>query len=162
MTTLALPFTQTQPRWPWARDFALIGGLTGFLAPFATIHEFTYSSLTGLGGALGGGLLGLFSAWLLSGEARRWTKVALVPLGLVMGCLWGLGAALPTVVLGTDVLVISLILAGFAGALQLAWLWPLYWHRRANGRSTMALVVFSSLLGGGLGWLGVLVLVRVY
>lgn len=160
MTELALH--APQPRWPWARDFAVVGGLTGFLAPFAIFQQLLYALLTGFGGALGGGLLGLFSAWLLSGNARRWSPLAFLPLGLVVGALWGVSAALPTVVLGTEVLFWSLLVAGFAGAVQLAWLWPLYCHRRLAGRSTAALVVLSSLVGGSLGWLTVLAVVRMY
>ena len=144
-------------RWPWVRDFALVGGLTGFFAPFSVLREAAYASLTGLGGTLGGALLGLFSAWFMAGAGRRWRKVAFVPAGLLLGALWGMSSVLPTVAFAPlrDLMVLSLAFAGFAGALQLGWFWLAYCHLRVHRKSTWGVVVLASVLGGGLGWAGV-------
>ena len=143
--------------WPWMRDFALVGGLTGFLAPFLVIREAGYATATGLGGAVSGALLGRFTSWLLASRARRWPKLVFLPFGILLGSLWGSSAALATVVGGArDVLGLSLFFAGLAGADQLGWFWLAYSYRRVNGRSTGAVVALASLLGSGLGYAGFL------
>jgi hypothetical protein len=152
MNAIALP---ADSRAPWVRDFALVGGLTGFLAPYSVIHEVPYSAVTGVGGALSGAVLGAFSAWLLSGFGRRWPKVVFLPLGLIIGALWGSAAAMATVVTpARHLLVLSVLFAGAAGALQLGWFWLAYCYRRVNRRSTWGVVLIASLLGGGLGFAG--------
>ncbi len=142
-------------RAPWVRDFALVGGLTGFLAPYGVLHYVQYSMAAGLGGALSGAVLGAFSSWLVSGFGRRWPKVAFLPLGLSIGAVWGSAAALATVVTpARDQLSLSVLFAGAAGALQLGWFWLAYCYRRVNRRTTWGLVLVASLLGGGLGFAG--------
>lgn len=157
-TALPVPSLETLPadrRWPWVRDFFLVGGITGFMAPYSVIREAGYATVTGLGGATSGALLGVFSAWLLSGFGRRWPKVVFVPVGLVLGALWGIGAALPTGLTPMrNLMELSVLFAGIAGALQLGWFWLAYGYRRVNRRSTLGVVLLASLLGGGLGWAG--------
>lgn len=153
MTSTALP--PVDPRWPWIRDFTFVGAVTGFLAPFAVIREVEYSSVTGIGGAVSGAALGVFSAWLLSGAGRRWPKLVFVPLGLLLGALWGVSSALATAFTpARHLLALSVVFAGLAGALQLGWFWLVYCLRRVNRRSTYGVVLLASLLGGGLGWAG--------
>ena len=140
---------------PWVRDFTFVGGVTGFMAPYSVIHDVEYASLTGVGGAVSGAALGIFSAWLLSGFGRRWPKVVFIPVGLVLGALWGMAAAMTTAVTPMrNLLVLSVLFAGVAGALQLGWFWLGYCYRRVNRRSTYPVVLLASLLGGGLGWAG--------
>jgi hypothetical protein len=142
-------------RWPWVRDFTFVGGVTGFLAPYSVIHDIGYASLTGVGGAVSGSVLGVFSAWLLSGRGLRWPKLAFIPVGLVLGALWGISAAMATAFTSmNNLLVISVLFAGVAGALQLGWFWLGYCYRRVNRRSTWPVVLVASLLGGGLGFAG--------
>lgn len=142
-------------RWPWVRDFTFVGGVTGFMAPYGVIHDVEYASFTGLGGAVSGAVLGVFSAWLLSGFGRRWPKLVFLPVGLVLGALWGMAAAMTTVLTPMrNLLELSLLFAGVAGALQLGWFWLGYCYRRVNRRSTFPVVLLASVLGGGLGWAG--------
>lgn len=163
MVSIALP-APSDPlaparRWPWVRDFSFVGGVTGFLAPFSVIRDVGYCTLTGVGGALSGALLGLFSAWLLSGSGRRWPKLLFVPVGLVLGALWGSSSVLLIAFTPSrQLLVLSVLFAGLAGALQLGWFWLGYSYRRINRRSTLGVVMLASVLGGGLGWAGVAVL----
>ena len=142
-------------RGPWVRDFALVGGITGFLAPFSVIRDVQYSALTSIGGAVSGAVLGLFSAWWLSCVGRRLPKVAFLPLGLIIGALWGSAAAMATAVTeARNMLLFSVVFAGAAGALQLGWFWLAYCYRRVNRLSTWGVVLVASLLGGGLGYAG--------
>ncbi|MDP1828138.1 MAG: hypothetical protein Q8L48_32985 [Archangium sp.] len=160
MDSLSLPAPSLEPlagsrRWPWVRDFTFVGGVTGFMAPYSVIRDVGYASLTGLGGAASGAVLGVFSAWLLTGFGRRWPKLVFLPVGLVLGALWGMAAAAPTALTSMrNLLVLSLLFAGVAGALQLGWFWLSYCYRRVNRRSTFPVVLLASLLGGGLGWAG--------
>lgn len=156
MNSPALPVPQQ--RWPWVRDFALVGAVTGFSAPFAMLRFLEYSLLTALGGLVGGAALGLFSAWLIGRYARRWRRLVLFPLGLVVGALWGASAGVATAFAPQlrHLLVLSVVVAGFAGAAQLGWFWLVYSVRRVNHRSTWPVVLAASVLGGGLGWVGVL------
>lgn len=158
MSTLALTVPHAAPRWPWVRDFALVGAVTGFSAPYAMLRYLEYSLVTGLGGLLGGAALGLFSAWLIGRYARRWRRLVLFPLGLVFGAAWGAtaGAATAAVPELRKLLELSVIVAAFAGAAQLGWFWLVYSVRRVNQRSTWPVVLAASVLGGGLGWVGVL------
>jgi hypothetical protein len=135
---------------PWIRDFGFVGGVTGFLAPYVVLENVEYSLRAGVGGAVTGALLGLFTSALLSTRARRWPKLVLLPAGFAIGALWGMGAVLPT----TMLLELSLIFGGAAGAVQLGWFWLAYSYRRVNLRSTWAVVLLASLLSGGLGYAG--------
>lgn len=143
------------PRWPWMRDFALVGATTGFLAPYAVLRKLEYAACAGLGGAIFGLALGAFSAHLLAGRARRWRKVVFVPLGLVLGGLWGAVAGASAAVVLPMALDLSVVVAGIAGALQLGWFWLAYSVRRVNGRSTWLVLLLALLSGGGLGWAAV-------
>ena len=144
---------------PWVRDFTFVGAATGFLAPWAVLRQADYAALTGLGGAVSGALLGVFSAWLFSGVGRRWPKWLLLPLGLTLGGLWGAASVAPTALTPLrSLLGLSLFFAGFAGALQLGWFWLAYSYRRVNQRSTAAVVALAALLGSGLGWAGLVML----
>jgi len=49
------------------RDFTIVGGITGFLAPYFVIHDLAYSAVTDSEAPRSGALLGP----LLSGIARR-------------------------------------------------------------------------------------------
>lgn len=163
MVSIALPAPSDAlaptRRWPWVRDFTFVGGVTGFLAPFGVIHDVGYCTLTGVGGAVSGAILGLFSAWLLSRSGRRWPKLLFVPVGLVLGALWGGSSVLITAFTpARQLLLLSVLFAGLAGALQFGWFWLGYSYRRINRRSTLGLVLLASFLGGGLGWAGVGVL----
>lgn len=156
MTSLAV-VPHASPRWPWVRDFALVGAVTGFSAPYAILRALGYSIVTGIGGLVGGAALGLFSAWLIGRYARRWRRLVLFPLGLLFGALWGATAGATTALVPElrKLLELSVIVAAFAGAAQLGWFWLIYSVRRVNQRSTWPVVLAASVLSGGLGWVGV-------
>src|SRR4051812_42666992 len=116
-TELALP---SRPARPWVRDIALVGAVTGFGAPFLVLWNVPFCAAAGLGGALAGAALGRLSASLLAGRARRWPKVAFLPLGLLVGALWGATSAVAgeLTVANKFFLVVAAAVGGIAGALQ--------------------------------------------
>lgn len=144
----------TKP-WPWVRDFALVGATTGFFAPFSVLRNAQYAGLASLGGTLFGIALGLFSARLFAGRARRWARGVYLPLGALLGALWGAAAGLATAPVWPKAVGLSVLVAGIAGALQFGWFWLAYALRRVNRRSTWAVTLLALLIGGGLGWAAV-------
>lgn len=157
MSAASLVVPSASRRWPWVRDFTLVGALTGFGAPFVLLRSLEYSLVTGLGGLVGGAVLGLFSAWVINRQARRWRRFVLLPLGLALGALWGATAGGATALVPhlRGLLGLSLAVAAIAGAAQLGWFWLAYSVRRVNQRSTWPVVLLASALGAGLGWVGV-------
>ena len=145
MTTAPITRVPLQPG-AWIRDFAWVGGVTGLGAPlgvFAILgnlngETLAYLLLAGAAGAVSGASLGLLSCWLMAGRMRRWRRLWLCPLGLMLGPVWGVAAALATRFSswGEATLNLSMIFAGIAGALQLGWCWPAYCVRRVNQRSS--------------------------
>lgn len=144
----------TKP-WPWVRDFALVGATTGFFAPFSVLRNAQYAALASLGGTLFGIALGLCSARMFAGRARRWARWVYLPLGGLLGALWGAAAGLATAPLWPKAVGLSVVVAGIAGALQFGWFWLAYALRRVNRRSTWAVTLLALLIGGGLGWAAV-------
>lgn len=101
-------------------------------------------------------LLGAPTARLLRGVALRWPKALFLPLGALLGVAWGMGAALFTLLVPgfANVLVLSLLFAGAAGAVQLGWFWLIYAWRRVNRRSTAWVVALACGLSVFLGTAG--------
>ncbi len=164
MSALPLAVPTAAPRWPWVRDFALVGGVTGFCAPYTMLRELEYSALAAAGGLVGGAALGLFSSWLISRYARRWRRFVLFPLGLFFGALWGAMAGGTTALVPSlrSLLVLSLLCAAIAGSVQLGWFWFAYSVRRVNHRSTWPVVLGASVLSVGLGFVGVVVVTSLF
>ena len=164
MSALPLAVPTAAPRWPWVRDFALVGGVTGFCAPYTMLRELEYSALAAAGGLVGGAALGLFSSWLISRYARRWRRFVLFPLGLFFGALWGAMAGGTTALVPSlrSLLVLSLLCAAVAGSVQLGWFWFVYSVRRVNHRSTWPVVLVASVLSVGLGFVGVVVVTSLF
>lgn len=139
----------------WALHFALIGGASGFLAPYLMSQGFlpeAYLTTTGIGGAAVGAALGALLPTLL-------LRLGTIPLGLLLligpavGAIWGgltgaLGGAQLIAshhMLSVDLAVLSVMLASFAGALQFGWLWLPYTLLRA--RPTRANAPLWALVG---------------
>ncbi len=167
MTTLAIPsgaeLARLGERRTWVRDLAIIGGVSGALAPAAVGMLFPgYVLLAGAFGAGSGAVVGHLASAMLGKERIRRVPVAVLLVGgLGLGALWGaltgLGAALGLGAFsapgsGAVLLVLSALLASVAGAIQLGWFWLPYAILRARGRRTWPLVVVASLLAPALGW----------
>lgn len=147
----------------WARDLAVIGGVSSFVAPASVgLSDLVsgFAPAAAVAGALVGAGLGAIAPRALSRVRAIPIPILLIG-GLGVGSLWGAAAGLAgAVYFGSfDFLVgFSALAGGVAGAIQLGWFWLPYVKRRIARRSTWPLVLFASLLSGGLGWVAVLVL----
>lgn len=149
----------SQVSWKWARDFALVGAVSSFLAPALIVGSWlgvgTLVLLALVGGATGAGL-GVVLARLLRTPigALSWP---LMVLGMgALGALWGVvvglaGGLMLTVPDGIEVLdqghvnpVVAAFIAcaALAAGLQLAWFGAAY-HRavRASAPTWIAVVL---------------------
>jgi hypothetical protein len=152
----------------WARDLAIVGGGTSFLAiafveGFRGGHERVFLIAATILGAVVGALFGLGLRRLL----LAWLRLPIVvwmPISLVLGGLWGAivgGLAMVIAEWGKAQISIALlaaIVAGIAGALQLGWFWLPYAVRAGRGKSTWPVVAAALLLGGLTGHLALRVL----
>jgi hypothetical protein len=137
----------------WSRDMAIVGATTAFLAVHAIDNHLRTSMLVAAAtSAMIGAVLGTsFRRLLLSG--LRLPLVAWVPVGVILGALWGgsaglLGAALTR---GARQVVIPAAFGAIAGALQLSWFWLSYAVRAGRGKRTWPLVLAAAVLGAGVG-----------
>ena len=141
----------------WARDLAIIGGVTSVVAPaFAGMTILQYLVTAGLTGAATGLALGA----LLGGMQARLLRVPLwlLVLGaLVAGGIWGgatgaaAGASIARLEYGGIYLAFSAICGAICGAAQLGWLYVPYANASATGRSTAPLVLAACVFACGAG-----------
>ena len=140
----------------WARDFAIVGGVSAFITPFVMAGAFVgarYLVFAAAGGIVGGFVLGLLFAHLTGAsrpDARRlplWVIALVAPL---LGGLWGASVGLVAALgLGRgswDLVAMSMTLAAIAGALQLGWFWVGYLFARSRRHPTWPVVVAACLL----------------
>ncbi len=140
----------------WARDFAIVGGVSSFLTPFIMAGEFLgarYLVFAAAGGIVGGFVLGLLFAYLTGASRADARKVPLWVVALaapLLGGLWGASvgfvAALGLGRGGWDAVYLSMYLAAIAGALQLGWFWVGYLFARVRRHPTWPVVVAACLL----------------
>jgi hypothetical protein len=148
----------------WARDFALLGTLSGCLAPLSAVvvvgigahhlslalREFPWTYyvvaavIAGVSGAAVGpiirSLLRRGSSWTLG----RW--FALLPLvGAMWGALVGLLTALATLESRMDIQM-SALCAALAAAVQVGWYWYAYLARRVASQSVWTLLLRAALV----------------
>ena len=126
----------------WARDLALVGGVTTLALGAVTPLAWTTVSATALLAMIGGALLGATFPRLLHRRVRRkpWLLLAAAAVGL--GACWGGAAGLIGAWLtGGGSWIDATELAGTATAAQLGWLWLPLVLRRARGRSSLGYVL---------------------
>jgi hypothetical protein len=171
-TSAALLTSARSPlrKWPWMRDFALVGGATGVLAPGMVLgfRGFVgYLIAAGVSGVLTGAVLGWATWRMLQGWLRRVPKLAWFPLGGAFGGLWGgivgtiagLGVSIGDVRnIHLEIALVSGAVAAVAGAVQLGWFWLAYSLFRVRRRSTWWVVTLACVLGPTLGWLALVLL----
>ena len=148
-------------RLSWARDFAIIGAVTGFAAPAPFWWgNFTYLGACAGAGAVVGALLGVVMAGALVGPFARWPFGVLLLFGLGVGAAWGASAAYLGGVAGfgtpahdkLELAKLSSMAGAVAGAVQLGWFWLPYVLRKSRGLSGVPIVVASCLISGALGF----------
>lgn len=137
----------------WARDFAFVGAMTGFLAPFTLLRELPYALASAGGGALGGAVVGAVLG-SLSGRVLHWPRGSLVVCAIVPGVLWGLSAAAASALIDSSVFGLSCVFACSAAVVQAMWLWPLYLRRHVAGQSPFVLLLAASFVSPLLGLVG--------
>lgn len=173
--------TTDAPAYPgiaWARDFAIVGAVSAFLAPYlvlGSLISIDVLMVTAFAGALSGGALGYGLERVLRGplETLPWPLMAMLLVGV--GGLWGAfvgfagGLAADFGRFGdfgggdfgrgvSTVVIYFIACAAVAAAAQLAWFGPAYAHMRRRGGPTWPLVVAAAGTPV-LGWAALLLLV---
>lgn len=135
----------------WARDLAIVGGMTSFLTPALLIGTglgWSYLCATALAGASLGAGVGWWCARLLSDRLAQlpiWSLLLLAPiLGGFWGCLTGAFAALWATAPG--LVGVSALVAAVAAAFQFTWFWLPYLLLRHAGRSVLPLIIGACCL----------------
>jgi hypothetical protein len=152
------PPRTSPPALAWARDFAIVGGVSALLTPFIMAGAFVgarYLLFAAAGGVIGGFVLGLVFARATGGQRPEddrsklplWVIALWAPL---LGGLWGasvgLVAAFGLPHPGVELIGASMMLAAIAGALQLGWFWAAYYFARARRAAAWPVVVAACLL----------------
>jgi hypothetical protein len=147
-------------RLSWARDFAVIGAVTGFAAPAPYFwHDTEYLAACSGSGAVIGAVLGVATSRALLVWLSRWPFGVLLVLGLALGALWGGSTGFCGGALALDdahayvpLTPISAIAGAGAGMLQLGWFWLPYTLARAKGKSALAIVAAACVVSVALGF----------
>jgi hypothetical protein len=139
-------------RWLWARDWAVIGGVTSWIAPRMEVLGQSWFAVTcGVLGAASGAVVGLALFALLSRAPRRtWVSLCLTVVPLILGA-WG--ATVATV--GAwfhhpDLFLLGMPCGSVAAVLQTAWLAPLYVIVARRGGVRLPVVLAASVVGAPL------------
>ncbi len=141
----------------WARDMALVGGVSGFAAPFAVLGQHTelaiFSPVAGVLGGLTGAALGFVLPRILAGPLAKRRVASLLLGGVLAGGLWGalVGTLASVIALGSGFLLVSAVLAGIGGAVQFGWVWLPYMMRSARRQRTWPVLLGACLLAPLLG-----------
>ena len=145
----------------WSRDLATIGGISSLAAPLAvapTLVGTAYPWVAAAVGALTGAALGVIVPSVLL-RLRKVPLPMLVLLGPTLGILWGGAVGLAAgLTLGAEIIWLSAVVAGVAGAIQFGWFWLPYTARRLRSKRTWPVVVAASLLAPALGWAAIVTL----
>ena len=134
----------------WARDFSLIGGVTGLLAPWL-LGDPTYVAAAAISGAMAGAALGATVPRMLT-KLRHLKVPSLMLGGMGIGAVWGgvsgaiAGLTLP------NLFWLSVSIASIAGALQFGWIWLPYVMKKIGRKRTWPLVLAAFAAAPLLGW----------
>lgn len=134
----------------WARDMAIVGGVTAFLAPMPALPVATmwFIGATTVAGAVTGVALGSAMPGALEALRRRLPLATLVALGPIPGALWGgivgaLGFALSG---GVAPLAVCMLCVAIAGALQFGLFWFPYTFQTVRGAPRWPVVLGACVL----------------
>lgn len=162
------------PRSAWARDFAIVGGASSFLAPFlVSSGQLGAATLLGttVAGAVSGAALGALLQRPLSGPLGRTPWPLLALLCAAVGACWGavvgfvgatvMAAELGVITRGADlreVYAVFMVCASTAAAGQLGWFGVSYARGSRAGGATWPLVL-GAVGTPFLGWAALRLLV---
>ena len=155
-TPSALTTAVGRPR-EWARDFSLIGGVTGLLAP-ALLGDPSYVAAAAVSGAIAGGALGAAVPKMLT-RLRHLKVPALMLGGMGIGAVWGGIAGAVAGFTMPNLFWLSVAVASIAGALQFGWIWLPYVLKKIGRKRTWPLVLAAFAAAPLLGWASIWVFV---
>lgn len=145
MNSLSTPRLTGRPR-VWARDMALMGGLSSALVPtlLVVFVPWPYPLIAGALGLGSGAVLGAGMPAFLN-----WVRRFAPPWGLLLaspflGLVWGGGTgALAGLAFGTNAAMLGLVAGGIAGAVQLTLWWFPYTFQTVRGARTWPVTLAS-------------------
>ncbi|MEN0066790.1 MAG: hypothetical protein AAGA48_31955 [Myxococcota bacterium] len=158
-----LPARITGRPLAWARDTALVGGVTATSATLALgLMGTTFGLAAGLTGALAGFALGLEMPTFLDSARRRLSLISVglrcITIGFGLGGFVGLIAATAA---GNPYVLGPIVVAGIAGALQLGWWWLPYTVLTVTQRPTWPAVLIACAVAPFVGplaqWISALI-----
>lgn len=150
----------------WARDMAIVGGVTAFLAPLPAILLGATASFIGasaMTGCLTGGLLGAAMPGMLEWLRGRIPLAGLVALGPIPGAVWGgvvgaMGFAFSGV---TVPLVLCVLSASLAGAIQFGLFWLPYTVQTVRGGPLWPVVLGACIATPVIGIVTIITIISV-
>ena len=139
----------------WARDYAIVGLLSGGLAPYFVLHQLDFSLGAAVFGAVGGAVLGLLSASLLQRHRRKLPLVGWLFIMPSLGVLWGAFAGLGGGAFTghPEDVMLGMVFGAVGGMLQLSWFFPVYLFQSVRGGLTLPVLGAGLLMTSVLGWL---------
>lgn len=134
----------------WARDFGLIGLVSGVLGPLLGGQghlPMAYVLACGLAGAILGLGVGCLLRWLLREVVTDVPLLVLfATLGPVVGLFWGASVgAIGGLFLGTHFVSLSVFFATVSAIAQLGWIWLPYALLRGQLRATWPLITLAAI-----------------
>jgi hypothetical protein len=134
----------------WARDFSLIGGATGLMAPWL-LGDPSYIAAAAVAGAIAGAGLGAAVPKMLS-RLRHLKVPALMLGGMGIGAVWGGIAGAVAGFTIPNLFWLSVAVASIAGAMQFGWIWLPYVLKKIGRKRTWPLVLAAFAAAPLLGW----------
>lgn len=134
----------------WARDLALVGGVTATIAPLLTLdarHAVRFAPAAVIVAVATGLALGRVAPSLFSRHVRRLPIPLLLGAGFGLGAFWGAAAGLAGALASGLTPGYWTGVAGRCGAMVLGILWLPYLLAHVRGRATWPLVALACVLG---------------
>jgi len=158
-----LPARVTGRPGEWARDFAIVGGISALLAPLFAFSGPAFPVAAMFWGTLTGLAIGRLLPDVLERVRGRLPIPVLLTLGVPIGAFWGgiTGFAAGLSLGSLELAVFGGLCASIAGAFQFGWLWFPYTFLTVIGRSRWPVVAASAVVAPALGWLAIFALMLV-
>jgi hypothetical protein len=146
--------------WRAGRDLALVGAVTGALAPALVVFDLAFCLAAGAAGALGGLAIGLAGAPLVAALRRQLPLPVLLCAAPVTGAAWGglaglAGGLVSDAGFGGGAWLFALLAGSVAGSLQLSALSLPYLVQSVRDAPRWPVVAAACLAAPVLGWVAV-------
>lgn len=152
---------------PWARDFAVVGGVTGFAAPYVVITDLPFAAAAGLAGAALGLVLGALAAPFLERARHRVPLLLLVFAAPFVGAVWGglsgvAGGLVGGRMFAGESVELGLVMGAAAGMVQLGWMFLPYTLVAVMKLPRWPVVLAASVAAPVFGFLAVLIVLGLW